>query len=114
MVRTQQVRTFSDLSNPCRRLVRLAQNVSFGRIRLAVQDGEPALDRSWRTRRTVKLAGGEDRARPEAGGADFTLRREHVALCAQLARITNRACVTIEIRHGLPFVIEIEQEHQAA
>ena len=90
------------------------QDVNFGRITFRVRDGEPDLNGPWRTRRTVKLASGADGPRPESGLADFELRKEHVALFEQMARLRDGACVTIEVKYGLPFIIEIEQEHQAA
>ena len=105
---------FRDLSEPCRRLLRLMQDVNFGRITFRVRQGERAPTGRWRTLRTVKLAGGENGPRPEVASDDFELRKEHVALFEQLARVRDGACVTIEVKHGLPFIIEIEQDHQAA
>lgn len=105
---------FRGISNACRRLLRLLQDTGFGRVTLHVVDGQPDVGRPWRTRRTVKLNGGENGPRPEADSGDFGLRKEHVALLEQMARLRDGACVTIEVKHGLPFMIEIEQEQQAA
>lgn len=105
---------FRGLSEARRRLLRLMQNVGFGRITFEIIGREPDIMRPWRTRRTVKLSGGEIGPRPGADSADFELRKEHVALFDQLAGLRDGACVTIEVKYGLPFIIEIEQEQQAA
>jgi len=95
-------------------LVRQCQLINFGRIALYVVRGEPDLSRPWHTRRSVKLAGGENGPRREGDIADFELRKEHVALFDQLSSLTDGQCVRIEVKHGLPFLIEIEQDHEAA
>lgn len=105
---------FRDLSEARRRLLRLMQDVNFGRITLRVRDGEPDVARPWRTRRTVKLAGGENGPRRETDVADFELCREQVALLDALSGVRDNESVTIEVRHGLPFLVEIEQDHLAA
>jgi len=102
------------LSGPKQWIIEQCQDLDFGRVTFHVVGGEPDISRPWRTRQTVKLNGGENGPRPEANRADFELRKEHVALFDQLARLRDGACVTIEVKHGLPFIIEIEQEHQAA
>lgn len=90
------------------------QLVNFGRITFHVLRGEPDLAKPWRTRRTVKLASGENGPRPEAGLADFELCQEQTGLLSTLSRVRDGACVTVEVRHGLPFLVEIEHDHQAA
>lgn len=104
----------SDLSGPMRRIIERCQDVNFGRIIFSVRGGEPDVRQPWRTRRTIKIAGGESGPRPEAGRADFQLRKEHMALVSELAGLRDDVQVTLEVKHGLPFVIEIEQDHQAA
>ena len=104
----------SDLSRPERDLVRVMQTINFGRISLRVQGGEPDQTQAWRTLRTVKLATGSNGPRPEARTADFELRAEQVALLDQLSQLQDGTSVTIEVRHGLPFLIEIMQDHQVA
>lgn len=104
-----------DLSRPMQRLIEQCQMTNFGRIRFAVRrGGEPDLVRPWRTVRTVKLAGGENGSRPESASANFHLRTEHLAMVSQLATAGDGALVTIEVKHGLPFLVEIEQDTQAA
>jgi len=65
----------------------------------------------WRTRRTVKLLGSENGARPEAKLDDFALRKEHTALLTALNCASDGAFITIEVKHGLPFLVEIEKQH---
>lgn len=103
-----------DLSQPMQRLIERCQAVNFGRITLTIHHGQPDLTKPWRLLRTVKLAGGENGSRPEAAMANFQLRSEHTALLAQLDATADGALVTIEVKHGLPFLMEIEQDCQAA
>ncbi len=105
---------FRGVPEACRRLLRLMQDMNFGQITFRIRQGAPDAGQPWRTRRTVKLTGGHNGPRPEADSVDFELRTEHVALFDQLAQLRDGACVTIEIKYGLPFIIEIEQEQQAA
>ena len=108
------------LTWPKQWLIEQCQRINFGRITLHVQGGEPDLTRPWKTRRTVKLASGTTESvrkngpRREAGLADFVLSAEHVALLGQLVQISDGSCVSIEVKHGLPFLIEIEQNSHAA
>jgi hypothetical protein len=104
----------SSLSPEQKRLVELMQNLNFGRITVLIHNGEADFGRPWRMRRTVKLAGGENDARPEAAIADVSLCKEQTTLLAALKQVDDGARVTIEVKHGLPFLLEIEQEHQAA
>lgn len=102
------------LSGPNQWLLRECQRLNFGRITFYILRGEPDLARPWRTRQTVKLASGENGPRPEADFADFELCQEQTALLDALSHIRDGACVTVEVRHGVPFLVEIEQDHQAA
>lgn len=102
------------LSEPNQWLIRQCQQLNFGRVTFHVLRGEADLARPWRTRRTVKLASGENGPRTETELADFELCHEQAALLDALRYIRDGACVTVEVRHGLPFLVEIEQDHQAA
>lgn len=108
------------LTWPKQWLIEQCQRVNFGRITLHIHGGEPDLARPWKTRRTVKLAGGDpgnspqNGPRPEAGMPDFGLCAEQLALLGQLAHIPDGTCVTIEVKHGLPFLLQVDQEHRAA
>ena len=97
-----------------RQLIRLAQCLNFGRIvGLAVRDGGPDFTRAYRTVQTVKLGAADNGARPEAATTDFELRKEHTRLFGRMADLPDGATLTVEVKHGLPFIIEIEQEHRA-
>ena len=106
--------TKKQLSGPKQRIIEQCQQLNFGRITVHVRHGEPVLGRPWHTRRTVKLAGGENGPRPEMDLADFELCQEQTALLDALRPVRDGARVTVEVRHGLPFLVEIEQDHQAA
>ncbi|MCO6436923.1 MAG: hypothetical protein J5J06_07535 [Phycisphaerae bacterium] len=101
------------LSDPWQRLVGQCQRINFGRITLHVRNGEPDLDSPWSTQRTVKLASGDNDPRPERHLEDFELRREHLALLDALKPLVQGERVTVDVRHGLPFIVEIEQRHVA-
>lgn len=102
------------LPEPQRRIIERCQAINFGRITFWVKDGQPDLEHPWPTRQTVKLAGGQNGPRPELDSADFELRKEQMALLTHLFPLPNGARVTVEVKHGLPFLIEIEQDSQAA
>jgi len=104
---------FSRLFGPVQRLLRMMQAVNFGRVTFTVKGGQPDPDKPWPTRQTVKLAGGENGPRPESANADFSLRKEQVAMIHHLSQLPDGASVTVEVKHGLPFLIEIEQDNQA-
>ena len=104
---------FSNLCEPYQRLLRLMQTLNFGRITFLVRACAPDFTRTVRTVRTVKLPAGDNGPRPEAGSADFELRKEVISLRDQVAKAADGARVTVEVKHGLPFLIEIEEEHQA-
>jgi hypothetical protein len=101
------------LSEPWQWVVTLMQDRNFGRIVFLVRAGKPDLTRSVRTVRTVKPAGGENGPRPEAHSADFEVRKEVMTLVEQVAKAADGAEVTVEVKHGLPFLIEIAEELQA-
>jgi hypothetical protein len=101
------------LSEPWKRLVGMMQALNFGRIVFTVRSGAPDFTHKVRTVRTVKLPAGDNDPRPEAGSADFELRKEVISLRDQVAAATDGARVTIQVKYGLPFLVEIEQEHPA-
>ncbi len=104
---------FLSLSDSRQRLLRLMQALNFGRITFLVRSGAPDFTQKVRTVRTIKLPAGDNGPRPEAGSADFELRKEVISLRDQVAKAADGARVTIEVKYGLPFLIEIEEEHQA-
>ena len=101
------------LSEPWKRLVGMMQALNFGRITFLVRSGAPDFTRKVRTVRTVKLPAGDNGPRPEAGSADFELRKEVISLRDQVAKAADGAQVTVEVKYGLPFLIEVEEVHTA-
>lgn len=102
------------LSRPSQWVIGQCQKINFGRITFQVRGGEPDLGQLWCTRRTIKLTNGENGPRPEANLADFKLCHEQTALLNVLSGVRDDARVTVEVRHGLPFLVEIERDHQVA
>jgi len=99
----------SSLSPARKRLVELMQHMHFGRVeRLVVRGGEPVFDPGPRVIRKLKM-GGRNEPRSEAAAEDFVLRREVIELLEQVQGIGNGCIDRIEIAHGLPFVLEIEE-----
>jgi hypothetical protein len=97
-----------------RQLIEAMQNLNFGRILgLCIRLGEPDFSRPYKTVRTVKLAG-DNGARPEASLEDFELCKEQIGLIDQISSLPDGTRVTIELKHGKPFLVEIEQNHNAA
>jgi len=105
--------TLAALPPGCSRLVRLMQRVNFGRIQFTVRAGQPDFTRPVRTVRTVKPAGDRNGTRREARRVDFELRKEVTMLLDHAAQAPDGAQVTVKVEHGLPVLIEIEQEHTA-
>jgi hypothetical protein len=105
-------RVKSDLGPAARRLVELIQSVYFGRVeRLVLRDGQPIFDPAPRVVRTLKLGGsGRNVPRPQAGSEDFPLKKEVVELLDQLELIGDGIVSKIEILHGLPMLLELEQD----
>jgi hypothetical protein len=102
------------LSPPQQWVIERCQEVRFGRVAFRVFGGAPDLTHPWGTRKTVKLSGDGERSRTPAAKDDFALCKEQVALLAALAQVHDGACVNVEVRHGLPFLVEINQDNQAA
>ena len=99
----------SDLSAPRARLIELMQRVNFGRIEhLTLRKGEPVLDPPPRTVRDIKF-GGESGQRPESGLGDFALKAEVAGLFAEFDRLGNATIRSLEVRHGLPCRVQVEE-----
>jgi hypothetical protein len=97
------------LSPDRQRLVRLMQTIHFGRIeRLKVRDGQPLFDPMPRVLRSVKIAG-KNGPRPEIIAADFALKREMIEFFEHLDQVGDGMVLVIEVAHGLPLLLEIEQ-----
>jgi hypothetical protein len=103
----QQIRK-SELSEGRRRLVETMQRVHFGQIRnLHIRAGEPQWNDLVRVARDIKL-GSRENARPELTSADFLLRDQVVELFEQLDNLKDATLEVIEVRHGLPFRLFVD------
>ncbi|MGA2186553.1 MAG: hypothetical protein ABSH47_26350 [Bryobacteraceae bacterium] len=88
------------------------QQMYYGRIDgLVILDGEPVFDPMPRIIRDIKL-GGEDGPRPESNHADFLLKSQVIELFDHLTEIRNGSIESIEVKHGLPFRLVVEQSTQ--
>lgn len=107
--RSSVVRTRWALTGDAQRLVDLMQRIGFGRIeRLRVVDGAPKFEPKPRIVREVKL-GGERAAEALARSADFTLKQAVVDLIVELKAINDGVVALIEVRHGLPCRLVLEE-----
>ena len=101
----------SSLSLARQRLVELFQNQPFCRIEyLGVVDGDPRFTASTRVIQKLKM-GSEAGVRPEAARSDFLLKQQVVDMFQQMTEIANGEVLSIEVRHGLPFSMEVEHHH---
>jgi len=101
------------LSAPRRRLLELMQEINFGRIEgLAVRGGEPVLDPPPRVVREIKF-GGENGPRRELGSDDFALKAQAVEFFTHLSRLGDGTVEILEIKHGLPFRMSVEEAVRA-
>jgi len=85
------------------------QRLNFGRIEnLAVHAGEPAFDPAPKIVQDIKI-GGENGPRPELARDDFALKSQVAELFDHLNRVGDGTVAVIEVKHGLPFRLVIEQ-----
>lgn len=97
------------LSAARKKLIDIMQRTNFGRVEhLRVRDGEPQLDPRPRVVKTIKLAGA-NAPRLELAIEDFALKREVRDLFEHLDDIRNGVVPVIDIRHGLPMLMEVEE-----
>ena len=95
------------LSAPRRRLVELLQELNFGRVEnLTVREGQPVLDPPPRIVREWKF-GAEKGPRPERAIGEFALKLQVVELFAALDELGDGVVDLIEVKHGLPFKMEV-------
>jgi hypothetical protein len=88
------------------------QTLNFGRIEcLQVRNGEPVFDPAPRAVHKMKL-GAENSPRPEAELNDFWLKHQTVELFGAIERLGNGQVLSIDVKHGLPFAVEIEHSSQ--
>ena len=99
----------SGLTTPRQSLVVLMQRVNHGRIeRLPVRGGEPVLDPPPRIVREIKF-GGENGPRPEVARSDFELKAQVRDLFAQLDALGDVVVESLEVKHGLPFRMIVQE-----
>ena len=106
--------TKSSLSEAQRHLVELLQRLNFGRIEgMHVSGGEPIFKPAPRIIQKLKM-GGENSPRPETALEDFWLKRPTVEMLQAIADLRDGDVVSIEVKHGLPFAVEIERRAEQA
>jgi hypothetical protein len=97
------------LSRSRRQLLELMQVYSFCRIEdLKVRGGEPVFEPAPRVTQEIKI-GAENGPRPELEKDDFLLRAPIIELFEHLQRIGDGWIALVEVRHGLPFRLIVEQ-----
>ena len=91
------------------RLVELMQDINFGCIaNITVRDGEPELTPETVIEREIKFLG-QNGPRPERDCNDFSLKQEVIALLEKLTIMGNGTIRQLEIKHGLPFLMRMEE-----
>ena len=100
--------TNSSLTPPRRELVRLMQQINFGRLEgLHVRAGEPVLSNpAPRIVREVKFCS-ENGPRSESLMHDFMLKAQVVELLAELDRVGDGIIDLLTVKHGLPFAMHV-------
>jgi len=103
------VPTRSELSRARRRLLDLMSEIGFGRIEgLIIQSGEPVFCPAPRMIREVVFRNSDpDESRRRPG--DYPLKRQAQELFAQIDLIRDGRIERLEIKHGLPFRMTVEE-----
>jgi hypothetical protein len=97
-----------DLLPSERAFVVAMQQLGFGRFEgLRIDNGEVLLDPWPTTVRGVKF-GSEDAATSRTPPEEFQLKRQVIELLAYVRKVDAGEIRTLEIRHGLPFSMEVE------
>lgn len=90
-------------------LVTMMQKLDFGIIEgFVVRNGQPVLKPRPRIVRDVKFGAGNGNRR-EAGLTDFALKSSVQDLMDTLASLGNANVRRLEIKHGLPFRMQVEE-----
>ncbi len=104
-----QASTKSGLSASQAELIELMQRTAFGVIEgLVIRDGVPVLDPRPRVIRDIKF-GGSNGPRPEAKLSDFALKSSVQELMDTFASLGNATVRCLEVKHGLPFRMQVEE-----
>jgi hypothetical protein len=97
-----------DLLPSERRFIAAMQQLSFGRFEsLRIHDGEFVLDPSPTTIRGVKF-GSEDPSGSRTQPEEFQLKRQEIELFEYVRTVDAGEIRRLEVRHGLPFSMEVE------
>jgi hypothetical protein len=84
------------------------QQVNFGRIEdLLVRNGVPVFNPPPRVIRKLKV-GADNSPRPEYDFDDFLLRQQTEELLSAIEQMGDGEVLVIDVRHGLPFSLEVE------
>ncbi|MCP4662414.1 MAG: hypothetical protein GY856_44010 [bacterium] len=84
------------------------QRLNFGTLKnLRVIDGEPELHDDFECIAIYRFPG-DNSPRPETVREDFALPAEVVELIEALQDLYCRRIARVEVRHGLPFKMEVE------
>jgi hypothetical protein len=98
----------SDLRASERAFVAAMQRLSFGRFEfLRIDSGELVLDPWPTTVRGVKFAA-EEPSTPRTPPDEFELKRQVIELLEYIRAVEAGEIRCLEIRHGLPFSMEVE------
>jgi len=98
-----------DLNKQQQQLIELMQSINFGRVlNISVVNGNPKFTSKTIIEREIKLAG-QNGVRPEIGQEDFIIKKEVSTLLEHLSLMGNGTVRQLEIKHGLPFLLRIEE-----
>ena len=98
----------SSISESQRHLIELMQRLNFGRIEnLVVRGSEPVFEPAPKVIQKVKI-GGENGPRPELSREDFQLKKQTLELLEAISDLGEGRVLIIDVKHGLPFAVEIE------
>ena len=101
--------TKSSLSPRRKRLLKICQQVGFGRVEdLVFEDREPLFDPPPRIVREIKF-GGENGPRSELRTADFLLKQQVVELFKFLDERQSGTIDVLDVKHGLPFRVIVTE-----
>jgi hypothetical protein len=100
----------SSLSSPRARLIERMQRLDFGSIEgLVIRNGEPVSHPAPRFVRDVKF-GAENGPRSESHLKNFVLKGQVLDFLAHLDALGNGTIRSLEVKHGLPFRMQVEEE----
>jgi len=104
-----EFRTKSSLPFAYKRLLEEMQRLHFGRMeKLSIKDGLPIFAPPLRIVRDVKFDA-DNSPRPEINLDDFHLKAQTRALFELIARMRDATIECIDVRHGLPFRMTVEE-----